>query len=276
MINFFKSLWPSNTPSHVIGKEQILILRERILQTLLLSTFALYAPVYGLLIYIAFRNRAINDITFLTGIFIGLLVLTLTRKLAFVPRALSLAIILFLVGSISLILFGNSGSGFLLLIIFVAVTIILLGPLPGLGATVLSLLTAILISYGMENGRFILAPNPNTGLGWARSGSIFLLAVGVISSSITIITLGLQRSLQNSLQLSKDLQDQKDTLSQSVQEKTQNLERRITQIRISTDIVRSFSSVLRTEELLQTVVDLIRDRLDLYYVGLFLVDSDKQ
>ena len=113
-------------------------------------------------------------------------------------------------------------------------------------------------------------------MGWARSGSIFLLTVGVLSSSITIITLGLQRSLQQSLQLSKDLQDQKDTLSLSVKEKTVNLERRITQIRISTDIIRSFSSVLRTEELLQTVVDLIRDRLDLYYVGLFLVDSDHQ
>ena len=119
MINFLKGLWPSNTPPYVLGKDQIAILRERILQTLLLSTFVLFAPVYGLLINIAFRNNAINDITFLTGIFIGLLVLILTRKLAYVPRALSLVIILFLVGTISLILFGNSGSGFLLLIIFV-------------------------------------------------------------------------------------------------------------------------------------------------------------
>ena len=276
MITFLKSLWPSNPPPHVVGKKQIVILREKILQTILLSILALFTPVYGLLINIALRNNALNDITFLTGVFIVLLALTLIRKLAYVPRALSLVIILFLVGSISLILFGNSGSGFLLLLIFVALTITLLGPSPGLVATVLSLLTALLISIGMENGRFILAPNPNTGLGWARSGSIFLLTVGVISSSITIITLGLQRSLQQSLQLSNDLQDQKDTLSQSVQEKTKNLERRITQIRVTTEIVRSFSSVLHTEELLQKVVDLICDRLDLYYVGLFLVDSDHQ
>ncbi len=225
-MNYWKSLWPSNPPTHVVGKEQIVILRERLLQTLFLSAFALSTLVYGFLLSIVLRNNSSGGIVFLTGIFIILLVLTLIRKLAYIPRAISFIAILFVIGTISMLQFGNSGSGFLLLITFVTVTIILLGPLAGFGSTILSILTAILIPYGIENSQFILSPdvlNPNTGLGWARSGSIFVLAVGIISISISIIIMGLQRSLQQSFDLSKDLQEQRGSLSKAVQDNTINL-----------------------------------------------------
>ncbi len=51
------------------------------------------------------------------------------------------------------------------------------------------------------------------------------------------------------------------------------LERRAVQLQTATEVSRAASSILNPEELIQRVVDLIRERFDLYYVGLFLVDQ---
>jgi len=51
------------------------------------------------------------------------------------------------------------------------------------------------------------------------------------------------------------------------------LNRRLGQIRTAADISRSLSSLLDPSALLPSVVDLIRERFDLYYVGLFMIDE---
>ncbi len=50
-----------------------------------------------------------------------------------------------------------------------------------------------------------------------------------------------------------------------------DLERRTTQLRTAAEVSRAASSILDPDVLIQQVVDLIRERFDLYYVGLFLV-----
>jgi PAS domain S-box-containing protein len=54
------------------------------------------------------------------------------------------------------------------------------------------------------------------------------------------------------------------------------LERNAIQLRTAAEISRAASSLLTLDELLPQVVELIRDRFDLYYVGLFLVDESGQ
>lgn len=51
------------------------------------------------------------------------------------------------------------------------------------------------------------------------------------------------------------------------------LERRNIQLQAAADVSTVASSLLDPEELVQKVIDLIRERFDLYYVGLFLVDQ---
>jgi GAF domain-containing protein/DNA-binding LacI/PurR family transcriptional regulator len=51
------------------------------------------------------------------------------------------------------------------------------------------------------------------------------------------------------------------------------LERRSIHLQMATEVSRAASSILDVDELVQQVVDLVRERLDLYYVGLFLVDQ---
>lgn len=51
------------------------------------------------------------------------------------------------------------------------------------------------------------------------------------------------------------------------------LERRSVHLQMATEVSHAASSILDMDELVQQVVDLVCERLDLYYVGLFLVDQ---
>ncbi len=55
--------------------------------------------------------------------------------------------------------------------------------------------------------------------------------------------------------------------------RTGDLERRSLQLAASAEVSRAATSILEAERLVQQVVELIRERFDLYYVGLFLVDA---
>ena len=59
------------------------------------------------------------------------------------------------------------------------------------------------------------------------------------------------------------------TLEQRIAERTRGLQATV-------EVSRAITSVLDPDELLQRVVDLARDRLNLYYAGLFLVDEEQR
>ncbi len=62
-------------------------------------------------------------------------------------------------------------------------------------------------------------------------------------------------------------------LEQRVAERTAALERRAIQLATAADVGRAAVSILEPEALARQVVDLVRERFDLYYVGLFLLDQ---
>lgn len=49
-----------------------------------------------------------------------------------------------------------------------------------------------------------------------------------------------------------------------------------TQLSLAADVSRAATTILNQDQLIQEVVELIRDRFDFYYVGLFLVDEQRQ
>jgi GAF domain-containing protein/HAMP domain-containing protein len=65
-------------------------------------------------------------------------------------------------------------------------------------------------------------------------------------------------------------------LEQEVADRTRDLTRRTGYLEASVEVGRAASSILETDELLRQVVELIRNQFDLYYVGLFLLDSDRE
>jgi GAF domain-containing protein/HAMP domain-containing protein len=62
-------------------------------------------------------------------------------------------------------------------------------------------------------------------------------------------------------------------LEERVAERTKELEIRSSYLEASAEVGKSASTMLDADDLIQSVVDLIHDRFDLYYVGLFLLDQ---
>ena len=76
--------------------------------------------------------------------------------------------------------------------------------------------------------------------------------------------------------LTARLRDLIGSLEERVAERTRELERRSSYLEASADVGRAASSVLDPAQLARQVVDLIRERFNLYYVGLFLVDEAEE
>jgi GAF domain-containing protein/HAMP domain-containing protein len=73
--------------------------------------------------------------------------------------------------------------------------------------------------------------------------------------------------------MADELQQMFDTLEQRVAHRTRDLEERATQLATAADVGRAAASILELESLAHQVVDLICERFDLYYAGLFLLDD---
>jgi nitrate/nitrite-specific signal transduction histidine kinase len=69
------------------------------------------------------------------------------------------------------------------------------------------------------------------------------------------------------------LHDLINTLEERVAARTLDLEKRTTYLEASAEVTRAVSLILNVDQLVQQVVDLIKQRFDLYYVGLFLLDE---
>jgi GAF domain-containing protein/HAMP domain-containing protein len=69
------------------------------------------------------------------------------------------------------------------------------------------------------------------------------------------------------------LQELVGSLEERVRTRTLELERRSTYLEASAQVVQAANSILDVDRLIQQVVEMIRERFDLYYVGLFLIDQ---
>lgn len=66
------------------------------------------------------------------------------------------------------------------------------------------------------------------------------------------------------------------SLEERVAQRTRQFENRNEQLLAAAEVSRSVATVLDSTQLIQRVVDLIQQRFDLYYVGLFLVDENRE
>ncbi len=131
---------------------------------------------------------------------------------------------------------------------------------------------------------YLLATLILTGL--VFGGALYLLMGRLVLNPVTTLDSSI-KSIADSGNLTKRVdvfgKDEIAELSKSMNSMLANLQhsqeevsRRLVQLQTAADVSRTISSVLDPQELLQQVVDLIKVRFDLYYVGLFLLDDKKE
>jgi GAF domain-containing protein len=111
---------------------------------------------------------------------------------------------------------------------------------------------------------------------WAVLSVNLVVAAVLLRLATHSINEALGRSRSNELAQSKanrELQALHVSLEQRMAERTAELERRATQLQVAAEVARVATSTSDLGALLDQAVNLIRERFDLYYVGLFLLDE---
>ena len=255
--------------------------RERIL-----SLFLVILLIFGTFAYITnvaptVRRGLFGLAAFYTLAYLWVVGITLINRTPYWLRAGSVLSLAYLLGPLTLIQYGLSGDGRIWLLFFVVFTSILLGLRAGLAATVLGTITYIALAFLMTRG--IVPPpsvefqaNSGSAEAWSTTGAVLLWLTLSIVFSLGVLLQGLENSLKNiekALETEKNLSEELQGERRVLEHRSMSLERRLAQIRTAADITRVLAAVLDPKELMQRVVDLVKERFDLYYVGVFLVDE---
>jgi len=253
--------------------------QERILFNILRGmTFLGTALLAVYIISIGIPQQRWIGIGLFVGVYVLLLVATFIRRSPYAFRAGALLFIVFALGSYTTLIDGLHGNGRLYMIAFPIVTTILLGVRAGVVTMVISFLTLAITAFMMNQGYL---PTPqlniadvNTDLRtWALAATSYIAVAATTTISMASLLSSLGVSIQKEQTLSTEIEQERHQLEQNVTQRTKDLERRLVQIRTAAEITKTISTVLDQRTLLQQVVDLICDRFDLYYAGVFLVDE---
>jgi GAF domain-containing protein len=239
--------------------------REPILFGLLLGATLAGILSFGAYLILATGGAAGISIGIYGAACLLLALLTLLRRLPYTVRSAGLLLIVYLVGVTSIIETGLTGNGRIFLLALPLLSSVLFGAAGGIGGLILSVATTGLAGFVLYAERAWLSPTLNLTL---------------VSTIATLVMLSLVQRLVRSQRavnkLTEQMAAEREQLEQRVFDRTQVLERRLGQIYTAAEISRAISAVLDRQSLLQEVVDLVQNRFELYYVGVFLVDDQNQ
>jgi len=261
-------------PEHLENYEDLPELRERLLNTLLTRAAIIAIPVYTVALIPALKSGLTFSAILYTVALIWIAGIAIFRKIPYLVRASSLVILPFVLGVINLTQSGfnlDAGMFFLALIILTSLLLGARAAIYAVGATALVIGGAGFLIVNKQYQPTLMLPQDDP-IPWIVGGFVFLLVSAILIISITTLTRGLSNSLQNT----KSLVEQTIKERETSKDASANLERRLIAIRTAAEISRIISGVLEPKQLLQEVVDLLKERFQLYYVGVFLVDNRQQ
>lgn len=265
-----------NTPQPTNTVSNLNALRERILRAIIFAILGM-----GLLLVISTIQRNIErgqagQIPVTIGIYLVAVIVLLVPFFSYNIKAGAVVGISYLLWPI--IIATNSGIREDARVWFICTCVlatIFFGLRAGLGMTGLTAVTFFILMFGVTSDII------SSSLGWNESDWInsgvtlvFInlmtsLAVGTMLNSLNDNLETLQSTVLSEQNLADDLSEERERL----EKQTENLERRIRQIRTAAEISSSLGTILDPQELINNVVNLVKDRFDLYYVGVFLNDE---
>jgi GAF domain-containing protein len=165
-------------------------------------------------------------------------------------------------------------SAYLLCIIIAG---LLLGGRAALIFTGLSLAGLLGVWYVEASGTmaYVISASSLTFDVTAYSG-IFIIGGLLLRYAAASVARSLELARRNEhaqIEANRELNKLRESLEHQVAERTRDLERRTTYLEASAQVSQAAASILDADQLVQQVVELIRERFDMYYVGLFLVSK---
>ena len=169
-----------------------------------------------------------------------------------------------------------SDSSSLTYALIVVLAGLLLGGRAAIIVTAISVLAAIGAFYAEASGLLVVVDRP-LSLADLFFVLIPLVLIGVLLQyAINSLTEAIGRARRNEraqIEANQALKMLRASLEQRVADRTSELESRSTQLQAAAEVSRAVTSILDPEELIGQVSELIRERFDLYHVGLLLLDE---
>ena len=278
MRQFFRKLLPSYSLPSIIAKGSLAVTRDRILQTLLIGLLLMALPIIYLATESVIRVQKWGLAAMYIGFFAVLLLVTINRKWPYTLRSL---VIIGMVYALALSEFFDSslpGEFRFYLTIFCTLSASLLGYAFGIGAILVGFFTILVTNLGVAN-QLITLHDPDLFLrspNWINGLFTYLLLSGGVTLSIAALVNGLQRGLKEKEELAGNLEKQRNLLEETVQSRTADIQRRLIQVRTAAEISRVISRLKEPDSLFFQVADLVRDRFELYYVGIFVTEPSRR
>jgi GAF domain-containing protein len=253
-------------------------LRREILNRMLNGTSIVATIAFIIAVIFESRIGQWNIILAASVAYTWLLAITLLRRLPYWARTASLLMIIYGMGLASLLVNGLAGTGRIFLFTLPIIASILAGARAGLASIAISIGSILLTGWLISTGKLTLSEaeivTTATDPGFWITGAFTFLMMGTVSTLTQAgLVRGLERSVEQTRDLTRQLEARQADLENQVKLRTRDLERRFLQIRTAADISRAISDLTSSQDLLNQAVALVKERFDLYYVGVFLLDE---
>ncbi|NMC54638.1 MAG: GAF domain-containing protein [Chloroflexi bacterium] len=289
-MKFFERINPFQTPASISPDDTLKVLRERILQFILLI-----ASVTGLIVIILTTLRDIQRQRWdLIAVYLTIYVITVLiavfRNLPLNLRTIIVALEVFTIGMVDLLQTGMSGEGRIFLVTFAILTAALLGQGDkktgftlniGIAGIVIALISVWLAAFLMTTGRI---PVPSTEematsgsfSEWVNGNFVFLLAAGLAVGSVLSLVSGLNTALSRQRDLAGQLSAQSETLEKRVEERTSQISIQNSRLEAANLITQQVFRSTNLEESLNAAVSIISREFQYEHVGIYLLDNSKE
>jgi GAF domain-containing protein len=274
MSSFLKNLLSSPAKASI---DDIQYWRNQILNAVLIAAAFLGGAAYYINLVLEIENRNWTVVVLYSIIFGWLLLITGFRRIAYNLRAGTLVTLFFAVGLISATQYASYGDVRVWWLGLSLLSAVFFGTWAGVVTSTVSTLLYLGIGWSMSQFMFVspvldeYLASPGMSHWTSTSIPFFTVSLlGIISFGVVIN--GLRNNLQKASKLTAELEEDRIGL----QKRTTKLERRETQIRTAAEISRAISAELDPNTIFQQVVDLMKERLDLYYVGVFMLDDSER
>jgi len=264
-----------STPS-ITSFRDVDSLRERILSILLIIALLGAIPVAGSKAYYAFRKGAyLQAAAFALAIALLLVLVALGRSpRSYTIRAWGLILFLYAGTTAAYLTAGLGGNGRIWLFGVIVVGALLLPRSQSFANFIIAALYHLGMGYAFSQHWLPVPPDEHLAStlffsSWIRTG--ILMAV---LAAIALVAISFYRgNLENTLEESQTLNAILETERQRLESQGKLLHRRLEQIRMAGEIAHIANTILDPDELIERAVNLVRERFNLYYVGIFLVDE---
>lgn len=248
-MHFFLKLFNLQSPASQPGDLQAL--RASILAQILhgLMIFTLFIAIVA--VSSALSRGLWLPALLLVSMYAWLVIVTLVKRFNYAVRVASLLGIEYLGGLVGLLSSGLSGDGRSFLFALVISATVLLGIRRGMLAMFASLVTYLVVGFGMSYGIIAIPPveimaNSGTLIDWLSATLIFLMLGFLCLSIIGYILAGLEKNLLQEQQLEAQLREDQHNLEERVRERTQELQNEIAERQAAQESLAEMRSLMET------------------------------